>query len=91
VVRDSRSATAAALLALPYRARFDQAMLDGSSLTSADLSGSAFEGGSVRGSDFYDAKLDGTSWSQTSYDCDTRFPKGFDPKAAGLVNEGRGC
>ena len=42
-------------------------------------------GANLRGANLYGANLDGADLGQAVADEDTRWPKGFDPVAAGLV------
>lgn len=63
----------------------------GASFRNADLTAVAFEAMNVSGVDFSGAKLSGSTWRNTIYDCATVFPSDFDRDVAGLTNYSAPC
>lgn len=62
------------------------ARLIGANLRDADLGLDALGGATkVHGADFSGAQLHGCRFKGAQYDENTRFPEGFDPQAAGMV------
>jgi uncharacterized protein YjbI with pentapeptide repeats len=54
----------------------------------ARLFGKAAAPADFRDADLEGAVLDGANFASAVYDCETRWPAGFDPAAHGLINEG---
>jgi uncharacterized protein YjbI with pentapeptide repeats len=69
-------------------ADFTGAKLQRASITSCALRGSKFRDADVSGADLGGQDLDGVDLAGAKYDAKTRFPKGFDPDAAGMVRLG---
>ena len=72
-------------------ARLEGAYLFGANLKGADLRGAYLEGADLKGADLRGAylegaDLDGANLDRAQYNESTSFPKGFDPKARGLIN-----
>jgi uncharacterized protein YjbI with pentapeptide repeats len=72
-------------------AALDGAVFRGASLRGANLTGASFRGYDNKPADFIGADLegailDGATFTSALYDCDTKWPAGFDPGAHGMVN-----
>ena len=71
------------------------ACLQGTSFREADLYWACFAGtrlehadltgANLQGADLSTARLDGARLTRAAFDCDTRFPPGFDPLAHGML------
>ena len=64
------------------RAELSFVDLNGSDLTEADLSDARLDNADLTGAILYSARLRGAT-----YNAQTRWPKGFDPVAAGAILE----
>ena len=60
------------------------ANLSGANLSGANLSGANLNGANLEGANLYGANLDRADLGQAVADEDTRWPEGFDPRAAGV-------
>lgn len=56
-------------------------------LTRADLTEADLTGAELTGADLFNAKLTGANLTRASHNDQTIWPKGFDPVAAGAINE----
>lgn len=78
-------------------AALDGSTFRGTVLRGANLTGASFRGYDNKPADFIGADLegailDGATFVSAIYDCDTRWPTGFDPGAHGMVNyHGEDC
>jgi uncharacterized protein YjbI with pentapeptide repeats len=59
--------------------------LHGADLFGADLSGANLAGAWLGNADLDEVELEGAILRGAAYDCYTRWPAGFDPKAAGAM------
>ena len=66
-------------------ARLVGASLDGASLDGASLDGARLDGARLDRASLDGARLVGARLDRATYDKWTRFPAGFDPRAAGMV------
>ena len=69
---------------------FQDADFSGANLKNADLSSSNREETNLSGADLSSANLEGAKLTAARYDCKTRFPEGFNPKAHLMVS-GEDC
>jgi uncharacterized protein YjbI with pentapeptide repeats len=60
-------------------------------LGGADLTGATLEGADLRGANLVDARLAGTTFLLSVYDCRTRWPAGFDVGATSALPAERRC
>lgn len=61
-------------------------------LTAADFTVSSYNGpAKLNGADFTGAKIDKTNWEGAVYDCQTKFPEGFDPVISKLEPADKSC
>lgn len=57
----------------------------------ANLSNASFQGADLRGSDLSRANIAGADFRSAFFDCRTRFPRGFQPDAAGMTGVDPAC
>lgn len=74
--------------ALFTKARMADVDFNHMDFSGADFTDSSISRGLFQSTDFSKAKLSGISLKGIIYDCQTRWPEGFDPKAAGAVPQG---
>jgi uncharacterized protein YjbI with pentapeptide repeats len=67
-------------------ATFRGAVLRGANLTGASFRGYDNQPADFIGADLEGAILDGATFTSAIYDCDTKWPTGFDPGAHGMLN-----
>ena len=61
-------------------------VFDNADLHDCDFQSSSFAGSSFKHTDLSNADLDWATMTGAQYDCGTKFPQAFDPKAAGMIN-----
>jgi len=71
--------------AILSHADFTGAYLRLSDLMGADLTGAIFSGANLISANLFDAQLDDADLKGALYNSKTRFPRGFDPDARGMV------
>ena len=72
-------------------AKFDSVTLQNAVFSASNLTATRFEEVKLRGVDFSRADLSRTVFVKTTYDCATRFPKGFRPDRVGLIAASDRC
>lgn len=70
---------------------FSNALLNDADLRDAQLQDARIVNADLRGADLRGVALAGADLTNSFHDCRTRFPRGFDPAAQGMITHPQGC
>jgi uncharacterized protein YjbI with pentapeptide repeats len=68
-------------------AKLEGARLQGADLGKAQLQRADLRSAKLQGANLLEANLDEAVFTQAEYDCDTKFPPGFEPSKKGMIKK----